>query len=129
MAAQLNTAEERTRLYGRWATVTLLECECGDDIRYVKGETFDEVKLASDENSKLVELNSVALVPSLLTEAECESLVADVERCHAVFLDNSLEQNSRHTPYPTHVTAGRARWKIRDLSEASQLIFKSMFLS
>ena len=99
-------------------------------ISYVEGDVYDEVKLASCARSLPVLLNSILLVPNLLSSAECGVLMADVERCHDVFLSASRGESPAHTVVqPTHVTPGRSRYKIRDLGDDSKRIFKAMFYS
>ena len=118
---------------GRWATVTKFQHERENDIRYIEGDMFDEVKLSHDDTSKTLELNSVLLFPNLLTETECILLFNDVECCHNKFLQRSLKAEQLAEtpagPFPSHVRVGRARWKICDLSKVTQQIFSEMLYS
>ena len=81
-----------------------------DAVAYNEHDRFDSVALGSD--SVDVELNSVLLLRDLLTPTECELLVADVERTHAV--DNP------------GVASGHQRYMLEDLSDSSRLIFDTM---
>ena len=79
-------------------------------VTYTEREMFDSVALADD--SVDLEHNSVLLVRDLLSPAECDLLVADVERTHAV--DNP------------GVVNGHQRYMFEDLSDSSRVIFDVM---
>ena len=64
-----------TVLAGRFANVTLLErADEGtvDSVQYVERGRFDEVQL-SQQRTELVALNSVLLIPNLLSQDECQN--------------------------------------------------------
>jgi hypothetical protein len=78
-AAQQEPAREVkvSQLFGRWATLNGVENAAGAAVTYSEGLSYDSVQLGCD--AKSVERNSVLLVPNLLTAAECDLLIQDVE--------------------------------------------------
>ena len=122
------------QIEGRMAHVVVFDSGTADEtataVQYVEGEGYDEIRLGPE--SMPVVFNSVLLIPGLLNESECVSLIADVERCHDSFVAASSEGEQtagQAVVQPTHVTPGRARYKIKDLSGESRGIFKRMLHS
>ena len=68
---------DAVHITGRLANLTALS----PTVSYVEHGTFDEVRLA--HGSELVALNSVVLVPDMLTLEECSRIVADVQARHS----------------------------------------------
>ena len=61
---------------GRWATL-MVDGRDGAAPTYTEGKRYDSVQLGED--AKDVERNSILLVPALLSAAECEELIEDVD--------------------------------------------------
>lgn len=69
-------SEQPVAVVGRWATLNDVR-HAGSAVTYAEGLSYDSVQLGAD--AKSVERNSVLLVPNLLTVAECDLLIQDVE--------------------------------------------------
>lgn len=69
-------SEQPVAVVGRWATLNDVQ-HAGAAVTYAEGFSYDSVQLGVD--AKSVERNSLLLVPNLLTVAECDLLIEDVE--------------------------------------------------
>ena len=83
-----DTAEQGTlvTIHGRYATLSGVHASAAASgaVSYSEGDTFDSICFgrAGGGGSTPIEHNSILLIPGLLTPAECEKLIRDVERTH-----------------------------------------------
>jgi hypothetical protein len=111
--ARIQLASHPTITVGRYASFT---CHGYSGATYVEGASFDEVRLC--RGSSPVRFNSIVLIPMLLTQPECEGLVADVERVHSKKHDVMTQSVESYT---AGASLGFARYSI-PVSDGAKMI-------
>jgi hypothetical protein len=69
-------------IQGRYATLTGIRAGAAGEISYSEGEKFDSICFGRRPDCSSLH-NTVLLVPGLLSPAECEKLILEVEKTHA----------------------------------------------
>ena len=99
-------------IVGRHATVVVFSGPDAPAVQYVEhDDVFDEVILGSD--STTVELNSVLLLPGLMSDAECATIVDEIEA-------KSADRG------PATETLSYERFHIPELSSSTRRIFEAV---
>ena len=96
---------------GRYATVVVFVGPEAPAVQYVEHEFFDEVVLGSD--SSIVELNSVLLLPRLMSDAECAAVIGEIEA-------KSADRGAATTELSYE------RFHIPELSSSTRLTFEAI---
>eukprot|EP01104_Vermistella_antarctica_P006741 TRINITY_DN17442_c0_g1_i1.p1 TRINITY_DN17442_c0_g1~~TRINITY_DN17442_c0_g1_i1.p1 ORF type:complete len:278 (-),score=41.77 TRINITY_DN17442_c0_g1_i1:283-1116(-) len=115
VGADVDTRTQSSSIEGRYARVTNIRAANADTVRYTTGDVYDYVTLGDD--CRLVEHNSVLLIPDLLSAAECDTLMRDADAEHQRVID-ALPESARGD------VRGLERYMVSELSADTQALFE-----